>query len=433
MVETRARTGNLARASLVEARPDLLRELSPRRMVLVLSERLPRSGEAKGSLPERESFSPERDPFGLSDELGEGLKNRTPSSSRAQLPFLSANSDDAVSSSLRVFRRAHHSRPPREPPATTAVSSRIQPPQTRRASSHRHARPPRELLRRLVWRPSTTTRDHCRCLVPLSVSLQVFRRPSTTTRTLSFFCRNCRAAVFFKLSNALNCIIFQCHLLFLRAPSGTPCQAPTSAQEETSPSGFSSAPTKQSGHMGYSPDRSQVPLAQARKSSLGERLSRSGERDRDLAQATPARLGEASRRNRGAFHGIFAQASGTRLGENIRTRTCSFMQQASFPLAPFKYSSIHTISDIEFINHTCNSSLFTDYLETLKKGLASLTFPQQSPSKISSQQKNGTTSTLKELKGKSRHEMDRTAWGGGSVVISDCVAVAERMKTRFRD
>ena len=50
-VETRARTGNLARASLVEARPDLLRELSPRRMVLVLSERLPRSGEV--SSPKR--------------------------------------------------------------------------------------------------------------------------------------------------------------------------------------------------------------------------------------------------------------------------------------------------------------------------------------------------------------------------------------------
>jgi len=29
--------------------------------------------------------------------------------------------------------------------------------------------------------------------------------------------------------------------------------------------------------------------------------------------------------------------------------------------------------------------------------------------------------------------MDRTAWGGGSVVISGCVVVAERMKTRFRD
>jgi len=25
--------------------------------------------------------------------------------------------------------------------------------------------------------------------------------------------------------------------------------------------------------------------------------------------------------------------------------------------------------------------------------------------------------------------MDRTTWGGGSVVISGCVAVAERMKT----
>ena len=118
-------------------------------------------------------------------------QNRTPSSSRAQLHFSSANSGD------------------HEPPATTRASchhhaslhaSLHQPPQSRRASSHHHARPPRELLRRLVWRPSTTTRDHCRCLVPLSVSLQVFRRPSTTTRTLSFFCRNCRAAVFFKVN-----------------------------------------------------------------------------------------------------------------------------------------------------------------------------------------------------------------------------------------
>jgi len=80
------------------------------------------------------------------------------------------------------------------------------------------------------------------------------------------------------------------------------------------------------------------------------------------------------------------------------------MQQASFPLAPFKYSSIHTISNTKSINQTCNSSFFTDFLETLQKGLASLTFPQQSPSKISSQQKNGTTSTLKGLKGNSRHE-----------------------------
>jgi len=29
--------------------------------------------------------------------------------------------------------------------------------------------------------------------------------------------------------------------------------------------------------------------------------------------------------------------------------------------------------------------------------------------------------------------MARTAWGGGSVVISGDVAVAERMKTRFRN
>ena len=83
----------------------------------------------------------------------------------------------------------HHRRLVSHP--ATAVSSRLQP-------------PPRETttraLARLVWRPSTTTRDHCRCLVPLSVSLQVFRRPSTTTRTLSFFCRNCRAAVFFKVN-----------------------------------------------------------------------------------------------------------------------------------------------------------------------------------------------------------------------------------------
>jgi len=45
-----------------------------------------------------------------------------------------------------------------------------------------------------------------------------------------------------------------------------------------------------------------------------------------------------------------------------------------------------------------------DYLGNLKKGLASLTFPQQSPSKISFQQKNGTITALKELKGNSRHE-----------------------------
>ena len=86
----------------------------------------------------------------------------------------------------RLVSSHHHAGPPREPPA--AVSSRVRP-------------PPRE----------TTTRDPCRCLVsrpatlfrpvvPLSVSLQVFRRPSTTTRTLSFFCRNCRAAVFFKVN-----------------------------------------------------------------------------------------------------------------------------------------------------------------------------------------------------------------------------------------
>jgi len=85
------------------------------------------------------------------------------------------------------------------------------------------------------------------------------------------------------------------------------------------------------------------------------------------------------------FPGIFAQASGARLGENIRSRTCSFMQQSSFPLASNKYSSIHTISNTNSINQTYNSSFFTDFLETLKRGLASLTFPQQSPSKISSQ------------------------------------------------
>jgi len=37
-------------------------------------------------------------------------------------------------------------------------------------------------------------------VVALFVSLQVFRRPSTTTRTFWFFCRNCRAAVFFKVN-----------------------------------------------------------------------------------------------------------------------------------------------------------------------------------------------------------------------------------------
>ncbi|QCE04236.1 hypothetical protein DEO72_LG8g2272 [Vigna unguiculata] len=104
----------------------------------------------------------------------------------------------------------------------------------------------------------------------------------------------------------------------------------------------------ESGNMEYSPDRSQVPLAQARKSSLGERLSRSGERDRDLAQASPARLGEASHRNR---------------DPKIRR----------------------------------------------KKG------------------------ELRKLKFNLRVRMDRTAWGGGSVVISGDIAVAERMKTRFRN
>jgi len=37
-----------------------------------------------------------------------------------------------------------------------------------------------------------------------------------------------------------------------------------------------------------------------------------------LAQATPARLGETSRRNRGGFPGVFTQARVTRLGENTR-------------------------------------------------------------------------------------------------------------------
>ncbi|QCE14162.1 hypothetical protein DEO72_LG11g1160 [Vigna unguiculata] len=101
---------------------------------------------------------------------------------------------------------ASHHQPPQSRRASSHHHASLhaslhQPPQSCRASSHHHARPPRELLRRLVWRPSTTTRDHCRCLVPLSVSLQVFRRPSTTTRTLSFFCRNCRAAVFFKVNS----------------------------------------------------------------------------------------------------------------------------------------------------------------------------------------------------------------------------------------
>jgi len=44
-----------------------------------------------------------------------------------------------------------------------------------------------------------------------------------------------------------------------------------------------------------------------------------------LAQATSTRLGEASRRNRGGFSGVFAQARATRLGENTRFPICSRM------------------------------------------------------------------------------------------------------------
>ena len=109
-----------------------------------------------------------------------------------QNPFFLAR---AAAFLLCKFRRprasCHHAsllppprEPPREPPPATAVSSRLQPPPRE---------PPREP-------PPATAVSSCRCLVPLSVSLQVFRRPSTTTRTLSFFCRNCRAAVFFKVN-----------------------------------------------------------------------------------------------------------------------------------------------------------------------------------------------------------------------------------------
>ena len=140
-------------------------------------------------------------------------QNRTPSSSRAQLHFSSANSGDHEPPATTRASCHHHAslhaslhQPPQSRRASSHHHASLhaslhQPlPLCRRASSHHHARPPRELLRHLVWRPSTTTRDYCRCLVPLSVSLQVFRRPSTTTRTLSFFCRNCRAAIFFKVN-----------------------------------------------------------------------------------------------------------------------------------------------------------------------------------------------------------------------------------------
>ncbi|QCE13672.1 hypothetical protein DEO72_LG11g667 [Vigna unguiculata] len=63
--------------------------------------------------------------------------------------------------------------------------------------------------------------------------------------------------------------------------------------------------------MEYSPDRSQSEI-------------------RYLAQATPARLGETSHRNRSASPDAFAQARVTRLGENTRLHTCSHMQQTRF-------------------------------------------------------------------------------------------------------
>jgi len=44
-----------------------------------------------------------------------------------------------------------------------------------------------------------------------------------------------------------------------------------------------------------------------------------------LAQATSTHLGQALRRNRGGFSGVFVQARATRLGKNTRFSICSRM------------------------------------------------------------------------------------------------------------
>ncbi|QCE01037.1 hypothetical protein DEO72_LG7g2328 [Vigna unguiculata] len=156
---------------------------------------------------------------------------------------------------------------------------------------------------------------------------------------------------------------------------GNPYQAPTPTQEGASPSGFRSTPTKHrvwthgvftrpfpgiptiidslhpythynftlgfplkshstsSLHAYIHPitsfNSSMRQKEQPERILAQARLARSGE-IRYLAQATPARLGETSHRNRSASPDAFAQARVTRLGENTRLHTCSHMQQTRF-------------------------------------------------------------------------------------------------------
>jgi len=109
--------------------------------------------------------------------------------------------------------------------------------------------------------------------------------------------------------------------------------------------------------------------------------------------------------NRGAFSWYFR--SGERYSPRRKYQVTNLFLHAA---SQFPFSTNQILINSHNFKHQIHKSnmqfklFFTDFLETLKKGLASLTFPQQSPSKISSQQKNGTTSTLKEMKGNSRHE-----------------------------
>ena len=96
---------------------------------------------------------------------------------------------------------------------------------------------------------------------------------------------------------------------------------------------------------------------------LSLRLSWFGQTRVSLAQATSACLGEASRKNRGGFSGVFAQARVTRLGKNTRLRTCSHMQKPRF----FTHKSTLTnscnsniISTLKHVIHTHQAYFYTN-------------------------------------------------------------------------
>ena len=88
-----------------------------------------------------------------------------------------------------------------------------------------------------------------------------------------------------------------------------------------------------------------------------------------LAQATSACLGETSRRNRGVFSGVFAQARATRLGEITRFQTCSHMQKPRI-LAQFKYTPNYVVQTSIQHSNMQSRVIRTDFYTNFRRNVS---------------------------------------------------------------